>query len=89
MSISVEASELMEHFIWEDNDEAREKLKDGEKFQEVKNELADIFNFSFMMADELDVDIVKIIKEKIKENRKKYPPKKAKGTSKKYTELSD
>lgn len=89
MAISVEASELMEHFIWENNDEAKEKLKDKEKFQEIKNELADIFNFSFMMADELDVDIVEIIEEKIEENKKKYPPEKAKGTSKKYNELGD
>lgn len=39
------------------------------------------------MADCLGVDIEKIINSKMDKNEKKYPVEKAKGNSKKYTEL--
>jgi hypothetical protein len=39
------------------------------------------------MADCIGVDILKIIEEKMTKNSMKYPVEKAKGTSKKYTEL--
>lgn len=39
------------------------------------------------MADALNVDISEIINKKMDKNEKKYPVEKAKGNSKKYTEL--
>jgi len=39
------------------------------------------------MADCLGVDIEEIINNKMDKNEKKYPVEKAKGNSKKYTEL--
>lgn len=89
MAIGTEAGELMEHFLWDDNEKVLEKLKDGDKLEEVKDEVADILIFSFLMVDSLDEDVSELISNKIKKNEKKYPVEKAKGTAKKYTELGD
>ncbi|TXG36972.1 nucleotide pyrophosphohydrolase [Seonamhaeicola maritimus] len=79
LAISIEASELLELFLWKDNEDI-----DHEK---MKKELADIFSFALLLADKHNLDIEKIILDKIEENSKKYPIDKAKGTAKKYTDL--
>lgn len=79
MAISIEAGELLELFLWKKHDEA-----DKEK---VKEELADVLAFAFLLADKYDLDIKEIMLEKIKHNGEKYPVDKAKGTAKKYDEL--
>ena len=79
LAINVEAGELLELFLWKD-------AKDANK-EKVKEELADIFAFSFLLADKYGFDVKEIILEKIKLNGEKYPVEKAKGTAKKYDEL--
>ena len=79
LAINVEAGELLELFLWKNPEEA-DKVK-------VKQELADIFAFAFLLANKYDLDVKKMILEKIEENGKKYPPDKARGTAKKYNEL--
>lgn len=81
ISISLEASELLELFQWKT---ATEGTADIEK---VKEELADVLIYSYMMADNLNLDIDSIIKEKLVKNNKKYPINKSKNNNKKYTEL--
>jgi len=41
--------------------------------QDIKEELADVFMYSLMLADNLNLDVEEIIKEKIDINSKKYP----------------
>ena len=82
VAISIEASELNEIFLWKDSKES--ELSDKEK---IKEELADIFAYSFLLAEKHGFDVKEIILDKIKKNNEKYPVEKAKGTSKKYTEL--
>ena len=76
-SISIEAGELLECFQW-NNDYKKE---------DVELELADVLSYCYMLADKLDVDPDEIILKKLEISKKKYPVEKAKGTSKKYTEL--
>ncbi len=64
-SISIEAAELLEHFQWQ---------KEYDK-NEVVDELADVLNYCFLMADALDVDVKEIVLNKMKKNAIKYPPK--------------
>ena len=77
-SISIEANELLECFQWSDTDYNKEH---------VCEELADVVNYCIVMADKLDVDLEEIVLKKLEQNKKKYPVDKAKGSSKKYTEL--
>ena len=79
LAISIESAELLELFLWKKADEANT--------DKVKEELADIFSFAFLLAEKYGFDVNDIILEKIKTNEKKYPVDKAKGTSKKYNEL--
>lgn len=79
LAINVEAGELLELFLWKNPDDA-----DKEK---IKKELADIFAFSFLLANKYNLNVKEIVLDKIEENRKKYPVDKAKGTARKYNEL--
>ncbi len=76
-SISIEAGELLECFQWNSKYD----------LDEVSEELADVFNYCFLMADKLGVDPEKIILDKLEKTRKKYPVEKAKGVSTKYNKL--
>lgn len=76
-AISIEAGELLEHFLWDDNFDK----------QEVSDELADVIVYCIHMADSLGVNIEEIINNKMDKNEEKYPVEKCKGSSKKYTEL--
>ncbi len=63
--------------------------KDPEEVQldKVKEELADVLNYAFQIADKYSLDIKKIMLDKIRRNAQKYPVEKAKGSAKKYNEL--
>ena len=79
LAINIEAGELLELYLWKKSEEANK--------EKVKEELADIFSFAFLLADKYDLDIKEIVLDKIEKNAKKYPVSKAKGTAKKYNEL--
>ena len=82
LALSIEASELNELFLWKKGDEV--ELVNQEK---LKEELADVLSFAFLLAEKHNLDIFDIVSEKIKKNDEKYPVNKAKGTAKKYDEL--
>lgn len=82
ISISLEASELLEIFQWSKDD-----VYCLDKIDKIKEELADVVNYCILMADACNLDLDKIITDKIKLNAAKYPVDKAKGTSTKYNEL--
>lgn len=82
ISISLEAAELLESFQWSGAD-----LEPGGKSDHVKEELADVLIYCSLLADHLGVDPASIMLEKISKNEEKYPVEKAKGSSRKYTEL--
>ncbi len=67
LSISLEASELLEIYQWRTSEEGN---KDREH---LKEELADILIYAYMMADNLGFDIDEIIEEKLIKNAVKYP----------------
>ena|ERR1035437_9641878 len=79
LAINVEAGELLELFLWKNAEDANK--------ENVKEELADVFAFAFLMANKYGFDVKEIILDKIKQNGLKYPVEKAKGTARKYTEL--
>ena len=60
---------------------------DRDTVDEVKEELADVLAFAFLMAEKYGFDVKQIILEKMEKNAVKYPVSKSKGIAKKYTEL--
>lgn len=85
ISLSLEAGEVLEHFQWKSSEEIEKYIKENKK--EIADELADVFYWVLLMSHDLNIDIEKALKLKMKENGKKYPVKKAKGRHNKYTEL--
>lgn len=79
IGLSVEASELLEAFLW--------KSPENVNPDKIREELADVLNYAFQMADKYNLDIKEIMLEKIRKNAEKYPVEKAKGSAKKYNEL--
>ena len=79
LAINIEAGELLELFLWKNAEDANK--------EKVKEELADVLAFAFLLADKYGFDVKQIVLDKIKQNGEKYPVDKAKGTSKKYDEL--
>jgi NTP pyrophosphatase (non-canonical NTP hydrolase) len=71
ISISIEAAELLEIFQWRSEDEINAIV--NARLSEIKSELADILIYSLYLVDVLKFDIMEIILDKIKKNRKKYP----------------
>lgn len=82
ISISLEASELLELFQWKNPEEVVQ-----EDLISIKEELADVLIYSLMLASNLELDISEIIQEKLLKNNKKYPVSKSIGSNKKYNEL--
>lgn len=85
VSLMLEAAELLEHFQWKTREEV-EKYVSG-NMAEIKDEIADIALYLFELADNLGIDLVSAMDEKIKKNAAKYPVEKAKGKHTKYNKL--
>lgn len=79
IALSLESSELLETFLWKDAENAN--------IEKIKEELADVINYSLLIANKYHLDVEQIVRDKIKRNAEKYPVEKAKGTAKKYNEL--
>jgi len=72
MSISIEASELMELFQWKDNVSIKEIKQDENLMAGVREELADVILYSLSMAQRLDINIEESVLEKLDENRERF-----------------
>lgn len=85
MALGGEAGELLELYQWLDTQ--ADVKADQDLMKKTAEELADIMIYAIRMADILDIDIQRSIKDKISQNARKYPIEKSKGSAKKYTEL--
>lgn len=85
ISLVLEASEFLEHYQWKSESEATEHLAKNKA--EVADELVDVLYWVLLLANDLDIDVSKQFKAKLKKNSAKYPIEAAKGNHKKYTEL--
>ncbi len=85
LSLVLEATEVLEHFQWKNEEQVKEYLK-GHK-DEIGDELADVLYWVLLMSEDIDVNIVEAIERKMKKNEAKYPVEKAKGKATKYTKL--
>jgi len=79
LALSIEAAELNELFLW--------KRAEDVNSEKLKEELADVFIYAFLLAKKHEFDVREIVLSKIKINGEKYPPEKAKDSARKYHEL--
>jgi hypothetical protein len=76
--LSIEASEVLELFLWQDNPTSIDELKD---------ELADVLVYVTYLCDKYHFDMDEIVNQKMKKNALKYPIEKCFGKSTKYNKL--
>jgi NTP pyrophosphatase (non-canonical NTP hydrolase) len=77
--LSIEASELLECFLWKDA-----KSADPAK---IREELADVLVYALLLAHEAKIDIPSAVRDKLAKNAVKYPVEKSRGRSDKYDQL--
>lgn len=85
ISLSLEASEVLEHFQWKSEKEIEEYVKTNK--EEIADELADVLNYLLLTAHDLDINIGDALNKKIDKSESKYPVEKAKGKHTKYDKL--
>jgi dCTP diphosphatase len=85
IALNVEAAELLEHFQWLTDDASRSLP--ARDLARVREELADVLLYLIRLADRLGVDLLAAADAKIAVNARKYPADKARGSSRKYTDL--
>jgi dCTP diphosphatase len=84
-ALAVEAGELLEHFQWLTEEASRALPED--RRDAVALELADVLLYLLRLADQLGIDPLAAAHRKLEINARKYPADRARGTSRKYTEL--
>jgi len=85
MALSVEAGELLETFQWLTEEQSRSLAP--EALAAASDEIADVLLYLIRLSDQLGIDPVAAANRKLLANAGKYPADKARGNSKKYTEL--
>jgi dCTP diphosphatase len=86
MALSVEASEIVEHFQWLTEEQSKDLPP--EKLAEVREEIGDVMIYLTELADKLGIDPVEAAKSKVAINEQKYPAKLVRGNASKYTEYA-
>jgi len=87
IALSIEASELLEHFRFKTWEEVDSLFKDPKKKEGIGDEMADVLYFLTRLSQKYNIDLSEAFERKMKENARKYPVEKAKGSNKKYNEL--
>ena len=85
LSLVLEATELLEHFQWKNNDEISNYVKNST--HEIGEELADILYWVLLMSHDLKIDISSALENKLEKNKAKYPINLSKGNSTKYNKF--
>lgn len=84
MALSVEASELLELYLWS-RDDGPQPLSD-KRAAEVAGEAADVLLCLLNFCDRAGIDLSAAFYEKLEVARQKYPIDKARGSALKYDE---
>jgi dCTP diphosphatase len=79
MALAAEAAELMEHFLWIDNDASRTAMSNAARREEVADEMADVAGVLFALCNALDIDLSDAVARKMAKNVLKYPVEKCRG----------
>jgi NTP pyrophosphatase (non-canonical NTP hydrolase) len=87
MALTGEVGELSEVFQWMTEDASKSAATHPHHAQAVRDELADVLLYVVRLADVLGVDLDEVAREKLRTNAAKYPVDRARGSSKKYTDI--
>lgn len=89
MAIAGEAGELVAQFQWLTEEDSRNLKVNSMKLARVRDEMADVFIYLARLADVLEIDMEKIVYDKMVNNEARYPISLSKGNATKYSERND
>ncbi|GBD35262.1 hypothetical protein HRbin36_00371 [bacterium HR36] len=73
MGLAIETAELMEHFLWLDVEESRQRGADPRCRKAIADELADVTCYVLALANCLQLDLSQAVFAKLQKNAAKYP----------------
>jgi len=78
-AITIEASELLELFLWNERENAVMVKQDQHKMSRIKEEIADVLIYLLFLSHDLDIDLCEAALDKLEKNRQKYPEEEYRG----------
>lgn len=87
LAIEIELAELQEHFLWKDNKQIKNLLKNPDAKDKIGQEISDVLIYLLYLCNDLKINPLEAIKNKIRINEINYPVHKSRGSAKKYTEF--
>ncbi len=72
-AISIEASELLELFLWNKQAPADEIKQDQHKMTRIREEVSDVLIYLLFLCHDLGIDLSEAVLDKLEKNRQKYP----------------
>lgn len=85
LAVSIEASEILEHFLWKTKKEVEDFIKDPKSKEELSDELADTLVYLVELARVCNIDLSEAYEKKAEKAARKYPKEVVKGKAHKYT----
>lgn len=85
MALIAEAAELVEHFQWLTESQSRQL--DDDKRAAVRLELADILIYLIRTADQLDIDLIAAVRDKMAINEQRFPVEEVRGLARRGDEV--
>ncbi|CCQ73113.1 nucleotide pyrophosphohydrolase [Magnetospira sp. QH-2] len=89
VSLTLEASELLELSQWKSDEDLEQALTDTAFQHRLGEECADVFLYLLMICERAGLDLETVARDKIELNESKYPVHKARGNARKYNDFSD
>ena len=87
LSLNLEAAELLELAQWKDDAAVEDAVRDPAWRARLAEECADVLLYLLLITERAGLDLARAAADKIDANAAKYPVAKARGSSRKYTEL--
>jgi NTP pyrophosphatase (non-canonical NTP hydrolase) len=84
MALVAEAGELAAEFQW--LTAAQSAAPEAGQLERIRAESADVLIYLVRLADKLGFDLLAAAADKLRENERRYPTEKVRGSSKKYNE---
>lgn len=78
-AITIEASELLELFLWNEREQAATVKQEQQKMTRIKEEVADVLIYLLFLSHDLDIDLTEAVLDKLEKNRLKYPEEEYRG----------
>jgi len=79
MVIAIESTELLELFLWLNEEDIERLSRNSHFIGKVAEEIVDILIFILSLADIMGIDIAEWTIKKLRKNEEKYPPNKFRG----------